>query len=157
MRDKLKIGQREVPAWVFLIVMVVSVLIGDTPEQVLPVILEVLTPFALVIATLINYINVIQTRVESNDLKAGDLLALLRMRETVYALIILIVGALSAGGRNLLGIEFSNDSQQLIVDFLVNGGMIAGNILLASFTTRASRQPALPEAKTAQVAEAAHT
>jgi len=132
----LKIGQREVTAWVFLLISGLAVALGKTPEETLPLLLEVMAPLALVLATFVNFTNVIHIRVTNGTLKAGSIRELFKTRETYYALAILLAGAVSIAGKRLFGIDINNETKSLIINVIWNGGMVLGNVLLSSFNLR---------------------
>lgn len=137
---KLRIGQREVMGGTWLIVMAAAVLLGDTPENMLDLLLEALVPLGLTFTALQKMLGLIQVRVASGELKPGDLKGLLEMRETWYAFAVFGAGAISLGARQFLGIEFDTENQKMVTDILLNIGLLGSGQAFNSFTVRASGQ-----------------
>lgn len=94
----MRIGQREVSALVFLVVMVFAVITGNTPENTLDLIGQIVIPLAAAAASFKFLADAINQRVLQGLLTPGSFSELLRMRETWIAVITLIVSAVTAAG-----------------------------------------------------------
>lgn len=131
-------GQRESTALITLSVVIFSFLTGETPETAEELLTGAVAPLAIMLVTLAQYIQIIQSRVEAGEIQPGNLVEILFKRETFYAVSVLIAGGISVAGKQVLQVDIDSETHQLLIDAVWNVGMVIGTLLLRSLNERPS-------------------
>ena len=131
-----KIGQRETTAFIFVIVTLVALLAGKTPENVY---LDLVGPLIAIAATFLATIRAINARVSDGTLTPGSFTELVKNREFISGLILLGLSVLP-----MVGITVSEAQKEQYLEIGVNFiTVVLGPILMISFGARGSTKPSV--------------
>ena len=126
------IGQRTLVGLLLpVIAIIASILFGQPPEQALDVLIELVAPIGIVIASAGALVGVVNSRVASGELEPGDLIAVLKRRETV----VFGVGLLAWVLNRAFGIDLGTSVDP---DILITALMGLIPLLINGYATRSN-------------------